>query len=134
MTKPPRSATKATILRSITSMFERTSSRELQVTALFNFYSLLLSHNARISRRLERQRKTVGLIHWLCNGATHSLKTLNIVRSFALFRHLQVQPVVHRYSRKTLLAFDSLKIFHATAALLHKQHIFQIPNNTSHRI
>src|SRR5690554_109242 len=46
MTKPPRSAIKATILRSITSMFERTSSRELQVTALFNFYSLLLSHNA----------------------------------------------------------------------------------------
>src|SRR5690554_3742075 len=47
-TKPPRSAIKATILRSITSMFERTSSRELQVTALFNFYSLLLSHNAQL--------------------------------------------------------------------------------------
>src|SRR5690554_6212552 len=46
MTKPPCSAIKATILRSITSMFERTSSRELQVTALFNFYSLLLSNNA----------------------------------------------------------------------------------------
>ena len=25
----------------------------------------IFAHNARISRRLERQRKTVGLIHWL---------------------------------------------------------------------
>src|SRR5690606_23269749 len=58
MTKPPRSAIKATIFRSVASILERTSSRELQVTALFIFHSLFLSHNASHHRQQKAERGT----------------------------------------------------------------------------
>src|SRR5690606_23381406 len=82
MTKPPRSAIKATILRSITSMFERTSSRELQVTALFNFYSLLLSHNAKNKRRPDR-----GVRWTAARPGTNLIDLLNVVTPFAMLTH-----------------------------------------------